>query len=135
MLFLSYSCSKYMMWNILVNFLAVAVALVLFVTASDVNTAKTGNCSRIEVRKEWRSLSRKEKKAWIKAVNVRSSSLNTDSMSTFLTSYVLICATSVSTRPHARVNSGHLLTYQNTVHRNRLVLHTVGSVLMLKAWS
>ncbi|KAF8597835.1 Di-copper centre-containing protein [Ceratobasidium sp. AG-I] len=56
------------MRNILAKLLA-AAALVPFVAGADAVAAGAGKCSSIEVRKEWRSFSKKEKKAWITAVN------------------------------------------------------------------
>lgn len=56
--------------------LLVAAAMSVPLAAADAVAAGASKCSSIEVRKEWRSLSRKEKKAWIDAVNV--SFLSTD---------------------------------------------------------
>jgi hypothetical protein len=47
-----------------------AMALVSFANATQNIATKGNKCSTIEVRKEWRALSKREKKGWIDAVNV-----------------------------------------------------------------
>jgi hypothetical protein len=55
---------------VLIQLLTLAFSLVPFATASENLATNANRCSKIEVRKEWRALSKKEKKAWIDAVNV-----------------------------------------------------------------
>jgi hypothetical protein len=47
-----------------------ALVFVSSAGAFEDTSAKGNKCSTIEVRKEWRALSKKEKKGWIDAVNV-----------------------------------------------------------------
>ncbi|CAE6448076.1 unnamed protein product [Rhizoctonia solani] len=48
---------------------SLSLALLQVTSASDTSTLGSRKCKSIEVRKEWRTLSKPEKKAWIKAVN------------------------------------------------------------------
>ncbi|CAE6445012.1 unnamed protein product [Rhizoctonia solani] len=49
--------------------LTCSLALLQLTAASEISTLGSGKCKSIEVRKEWRSFSKPEKKAWIDAVN------------------------------------------------------------------
>ncbi|CAE7195009.1 unnamed protein product [Rhizoctonia solani] len=46
-----------------------SLSLLQITSASEISTLGSGKCKSIEVRKEWRTLSKPEKKAWINAVN------------------------------------------------------------------
>lgn len=49
--------------------LTLSLSMFQLASAADIATLSSGKCKRIEVRKEWRSLSKSKRKAWINAVN------------------------------------------------------------------
>lgn len=57
------------MKSIWISLLAAALGSFDSASASEALVPKANKCTSIEVRKEWRAFSRKEKKAWIDAVN------------------------------------------------------------------
>ncbi|KAJ1300864.1 hypothetical protein OPQ81_002503 [Rhizoctonia solani] len=57
-----------------IRLLSLSLTLLQLTSASETSTPGSGQCKSIEVRKEWRALSKSEKKAWIKAVNCLSRS-------------------------------------------------------------
>ncbi|CAE6475621.1 unnamed protein product [Rhizoctonia solani] len=55
--------------DVRIFFSSLSLALFQVTSATDTSTLGSGKCKSIEVRKEWRTLSKPEKRAWIKAVN------------------------------------------------------------------
>lgn len=79
------------MKNIWVSLLSVSLALFQYVEAAE-ESPSGSKCKKIQVRKEWRALSRGEKKAWIDAVNVSTQVSNVNLICSFP---ITICSASI----------------------------------------